>query len=456
MINILKAKKHFFSAPKSQKKIRKKKMWFLLVVITTFMIACFILKLSVNENFSDFIFSIFHIETKEGVPENTGTVTHDGVIDKMESDDIDGEVNVYYFKGNGIITSYDGLIYSNQYDKNPPSFYDLNAKGLAALPTFRTEFPYTFREIKFNIKFDYTVYDGVLHLRPIVENADENPYQYGWNIVSTGFDKELAWLILPYSTERDYGEYPLLLNVKTREITDVFEGISFGNLVPISWEFTNNMKFALGMFHDENYENIYLLYDLATDEVVPISADSSGTITGCYILDNNNLIYYSSSESGMDVVRYNISEKIRTTLVRDTQYYDGINVTAGFKNIQYYSGAGRYGLLIEDDGTVMLINLANGKETILNGIVYDNSILTSESPDGRYILFTFCENGISSSMYKFGVLNTETGVMKMLERGSSNQCDEKITDWLVNDRLTILAYHKTETQGWYLYVYDFR
>ena len=59
-------------------------------------------------------------------------------------------------------------------------------------------------------------------------------------------------------------------------------------------------------------------------------------------------------------------------------------------------------------------------------------------------------------MYKFGVLNTETGVMKMLERGSSDQCDETNTDWLVNNCLTILAYHKTEAQGEDLYVYDFR
>ena len=201
--------------------------------------------LAANEEFREFVFSIFHIEITETVPGSTNILVPDGSLEQIGGTELGGAVTAYYFKGKGVIIPAGGLLYSETYDGTERSFYDVDAGGLVPLPTTRAEFPYSFRGTDFTIKFDYAVHQEELYFSISPENLDDDPYRYGWHMCRAGTATDEAWLILPYPTSDDYGMYPLLLDIRTNQVTDVLAGLPLDGIIPFQWEFSDDGTFAL-------------------------------------------------------------------------------------------------------------------------------------------------------------------------------------------------------------------
>lgn len=428
-----------------------------IAAVIALLLASFTVAMAVSEDFREFVFMIFNIETKETVPSYNGDDIEDGVINEIGDADIDGEVSVYYFNGNGVVQVIDGLIYTSRYDRTGEAFFDITQEGLVELPSTRVEFPYSFRGTDFNIKFDYTVYDGELYINVLPENLDINPYKYAWNMYPANDGADKAWLVLPYPTDGDYSEYPLLLDIDTLELTDVFAGISFDGIIAARWQFADDMSYALVMGYTEGYETGFWICDIDKKTLTNVSELTGRTINDCYILEGNKLICYAANGSGFDVLSFDVSTGSSSLLVENTQHYYLTQDTSGFRSIEYHGGQGRHALILDGGGGVTLLDLRDGSRLPLEGVTND-ALLTSESPDGEHIMFAFSDVNVSNSfaMYKIGILDTQTGVLKMLERENYEIRNETLMGWLANNCVSVLAYNESEADGWYMYVYDFR
>lgn len=216
-----------------------------IAAVITMLLASFTVAMAASQEFREFVFSIFHIESVELLPDNTDITVSDGDMEQIGGAELDGAVTAYYFKGKGVIIPAGGLLYSETYDGTERSFYDVDAGGLVPLPTTRAEFPYSFRGTDFTIKFDYTVYQEELYFSITPENLDSDPYRYGWDLRWAGTAADKAWLLLPYLTSGDYGMYPLLLDIGTNQVSDVLVGLPLDGIIPIQWEFSDDGTFAL-------------------------------------------------------------------------------------------------------------------------------------------------------------------------------------------------------------------
>lgn len=181
-------------------------------------------------------------------------------------------------------------------------------------------------------------------------------------------------------------------------------------------------------------------------------------LVDCYLLDGSYVICYVSNESGFDLIRYDVNLGTSMTLLESTNYYWMTGNGSGFRSIEYYGGQGRHALLFDEAGGITLLDLLTGKQTPLEGIENNGTLLTSESPDGEHIMFAFRDTSISDSlaMYKIGVLDTQTGVLKILERANYQVRSETPWGWLANNCVVVFAYDEDAEAGWYMYVYDFR
>lgn len=441
---------------KRKRPARKAVVCILAAVIM--LLASFTVAMAVSEDFREFVFSIFNINTTEVLPDNSGDVLPDGEMEQIGRSDIDEAVSIYYFKGNGVVVANNGILYAGEYDNSNRSFYDLSTNGLIALNTSHVEFPYSFRGTDLNIKFDYTVYDGVLHFHELPENLNENPYKYGWSMRKAGSDANTALLLLPYETCGDYGVYPIALNIGTMQTTDVLESVNLDGIIPTNWQFADDMSFAILSGYTAGYEMNYWVCDIEKKSLAPVSELTGRTIKDCCLLDDQHIICYATNDSGFDVISYNINTGASTMLVEGTEYYGQTGDGSGFRSIEYYDGYGRHALLYDNAGGITLVDLLTGKHTPLEGIENDGTLLTSESPGGEHIMFAFRDTSISDSlsMYKIGVLDTQTGVLKMMERVNYEIRSETPMGWLANNCISVIAYDESEETGWYMYVYDFR
>lgn len=429
-----------------------------VAAVIALLLASFSVAMAVSEDFREFVLMVFNIETKETVPSYSGANVEDGTINKLGGADIDDEVSVYYLKGNGLVQANGGLIYASRYDRTGEAFFDIAQGGLVELPSTRVEFPYSFQGTDFNIKFDYTVYNGKLYIHVMPENLDVNPYKYGWNVHTAGDSTDKVWLVLPYLANGDYSEYPLLLDINTCEVTDVFAGFSFDGIIATRWQFADDMSYALIMGYAEGYETEFWICDIDKGTLTTVSELTGRSINDCYILEGNMFIYYAANGSSFDVLSFDASTGTSSLFVENTQHYYLTQDGSGFRSIEYHGGQGRHSLIFDGDGGATLIDLRDGCRLPLTGVINDGTLLTSESPDGEHIMFAFSDTSVSDSfaMYKIGILDTRTGVLKMLDRENYEIRNETLLGWLANNCVSVLAYDESKADGWYMYVYDFR
>ena len=431
-----------------------------IAAVITMLLASFTVAMAASEEFREFVFSIFHISTTESLPDNTNVPVPDGDMEQIGGTTIDEAVTTYYFKGNGILIPAGGLLYSGSYDGTVCSFYDLDSNGLVPLTTTRIEFPYSFRGTDFTIKFDYTVCREELCFSIDPENLDDDPYRYGWDMRRAGTTADKAWLILPYPTSGDYGMYPLLLDIGTSQVSDVLAGLPLDGIIPIRWEFSDDGTFALLSGYLPEYKPGFWLCDMGEKTLTPLSELTGRAIIDSYLLNGESVICYAENSGGFDVIRYEPETGTMATVVENTVHYGLSGDGSGFRSIEYYGGQGRHALLLDGAGGVTLVDLRDGRRTPLEGIPGGSSLLTSESPDGTHILFAFKDKSVTvpntKAMVQLGMLDTQTGVLTMLDRENYQVRSETILGWLANGCVAVLAFDENEEHGWYLYVYDFR
>jgi hypothetical protein len=415
--------------------------------------------MAVSEEFREFMFSIFNISSTEKIPTTEDDIEFDGPIGQIDAINIDDAVDVYYFKIDGILPVHDGIVYSSGNNGTDAAFYDVTADGLIKIEAIRIEFEYSFMGTDFNIKFDHIVHSGKLFFRELPESLNIDPYKYGWSLQNAGDSVDTVWLVLPYIVNirgiEVYSSYPLLYNVRTCEIIDMFKDIEIANISIERWQFTDDMAYALIMGQSDEDGFGFWICDITQRMITRVDVLTGRTINDCYVLKDNIIVCYAANGNQFDVFNYDISTQSKIIILENVQHYYNTENGSGLRSIQYYGKQGRYALYLYNSGDVSLFDLLTGDCLELDGLKNDGFIITAESPDGEHVLIAFRDRNYSNSLalYNLGVLDIQTGVLSVLEREGYEAKTEHSIEWLDDNRIVVLAVNSADEL--YMYIYEF-
>lgn len=438
--------------------------------------------MAVSDDFREIIFSIFRIETRELPPakeqpglDETGESTQLAQSDLREMGivNIDGEVSAYYFAHNGYIRNMDGGFYTFDCEdrrENPdaepenPAFWEITADGIRKVESTRLQFPLTYHGRTYDILVDYAVLNGKLCTAEWAKGLNEDPIGNGWAVETIEGRTDVVLLRL-YILETicetyTYTEHPLLLDLESQEVTYLLEGMPIENLVIDYADLNGDLSCAILHGSDETLPEEkygYWFCDIRRGTVISLpelagSAPLDAYSAEPYFLDDDTLVYQQDLEDGrIHVVAYDIPTGTKRILVEDVE--ERTYGPDGYGPINYWGKEGRHGLLYQEDGSIDLIDLRSGETLKLTDLAREG-LRTIESPDGDRILVTYRSETAAGRGYysQIGILDPETGVLKMLSR-RSNGWEEYNISWLDAETLVICA---SEQQGNSRYVYIYR
>lgn len=424
--------------------------------------------IAVSPEFRGLVFSVFDIETHEQPPAGNGNMlpTENSTdptkpaLQEIDVVNIDGIVNARYFTSEGHVLTYEGGFYTysrTDGDTIPDdaTFWEIQTDAIVDVGATRVDLPLTYGDRTFQIIFDYAVLNGKLSVRVWPQNLNEDPIGNGWNVEPVGSRTDVALLTVPVSTDRDYTHEYFLLNLETEETTELLGQIPHENIIIDACWLTNDMRYGILMGIDKQSSSAgYWFCDLEKSTVVTFNTLTGKTATEPYFLDDSTVIYQESlGEGRLNIVRYHIPTGEQSVVIENTTRR--VADSAGYRGIQRNGGKGKHCLLFQEDGSIDLIDLRSSTSLNMTGLNIDK-LTTSESPDGTSILIAYEEtnenNELGYGYSSLGILNPETGIVKMLTRDVSG-IPENFCGWLANDTLVITSYN---AGGYYVYVYEFR
>lgn len=434
-----------------------------LIAAVVALLAMTVTAFAVSEDFREVIFSIFRIETPEVPPtpdtSKPATEASRPTLREMGVVDFDGEVEAFYFSGEGYVSQMEGGFYTSERrdDDMPPensAFWEITEDGIVEVESHRVDFPFTHGGKTFRIIIDYAILNEKLCHRVWPQGLNEDPYGNGWNATLLGNRTDVVLLSIPVNQNRDFTHDYFLLDLATLETTPVLMASDREDImVDICW-FTEDLRYAIvyGWIPSAQESEIWLR-DMEQGTMATMKELVGEDVhLAPYFLDNETLICLEklddnriSEDHRINVVRYHIPTGISQILVKDVPYsaYDSTQHSG------YYSV---YGLLDHGDGDYELIDLRTNERLWLSGLT-SAGMQTSESPLSERVMISYYQTYSTGSKYtSLGLLDPETGVLKVLDRKPGEE-GEYFHGWL--DDTTIVLTNFDENGGYYVYVYRF-
>lgn len=449
----------FLSEDKLPLKRHGRKLTVLLAAVVA-LLAMTVTAMAVSEDFRETVFSLFKIQTQE-VPPLTVPPDAGGAVQPLVGTDpsnpklrdmgivqIDETVSAFYFSGDGFIYAMEGGFYTSAHTQNgiaPEtfSFWEITPEGIVETDGYRVEFPFTHGGKTFPIVFDYAILNGKLSRMLWVQNLDQGPYENSWNVTPIGNRTDIALMEIPVCTELDITNDYFLLDLQTQKATPLLTASEWEDaVVDICW-FTEDLHYAIAAgFVPSAHDICFWLVDLQSDTVVTFEKLLGSRVHSTpYFLDNETVICWEVTDlEHFNVVRYHISTGIRQVLIENVTWDT-------YRSVQHSGWRSVYGLLTHEDGNYELVDLRTNERLALSGLDM-GTMQTSESADGSRVWFGFRE---ANKYTALGMLNPETGVMKLLNR--SPRQIENFWGWL-DENTVVLMYHNPKGDC-YVYVYRF-
>lgn len=452
--------------------VRPVRRFAVLIAAAVALLAMTVTALAVSEDFREIIFSIFRIETQEVPPgpdstlpdmteDTTGTSQHP--LREMGVVNIDGGVNVFYFSGTGYVYQTEGGFYTSERREDDlppqdPAFWEITADGIVEVECHRVDFPFTHGGETFRIVIDYAVLNGKLCHRVWPQGLNEDPYGNGWNAVLLGNRTDVLLLSIPVNRIQDITHDYFLLDLATLETVPLLMASDWEEIIVDMCWFSEDLRYAIVYaWIPPTLETEILLRDMEQGSMLTMKELIGRDVyLAPYFLDNETLICWEKLDNDLirendriNVVRYHIPTGVRQLLVEDVPYsaYDSVQHSG------YYSV---YGMLEQGEGEYELIDLRTNERLRMSGLA-SQGMRTSEGPLSERIMISYYQtDGMNGQYTSLGLLDPDTGVLKVLER-SPGECSEYFWGWLDENSIVLTSHEKNNdgTSGYSVYVYRF-
>lgn len=409
-------------------KTKSRKVIICIAAVVALLLTTFATAMAVNEDFRESVLSIFSISETE-------QVQHSGMVEI-------GDVNASYMELNDRYILRNGLVYMAREEV----FCIFNDGELIELETKTNSIDFQHNGVTMSLRYAYTVFDGQLHTMEISQdNMDMNPLMYCWSITPLRGSEDKAWLTTLNEIDGDYSAYPLLLDVSTGDMVDILQGIDLQGIVCDAWFFSPNNKYAV-------------IRTAGDDRLADIENNTVTELKDChesYFLSDGSLLCFESVGDGFDLIRRNLENGEEITLLHNEHFAGKTADHSGYMNIDYYGGAGNHALLIDESGSVTMLDLRDGSKLLLDGITKEQGekVYTLESADGSQVLVAVKERGTQGVFRSLGIIDCENGTLKIFDRNNILDSDgEQLLGFMADGSIGIIGMSE---EGQWLYVYDF-
>jgi len=451
----------FLSEDKLPVKRHGRKLTVLLAAVVA-LLAMTVTAMAVSEDFRERIFTFFHIEQKQIIPENTvntevnaeNMFAEPGIVigDVIQGRYIHTPVSTLAEEGVFLVCTDDahtkqGSRYDAYYE-NQGEFIKLEEHTFAQ--------DYVLHGTTFRVAFDWAEHNG----KTIVIWVDENT---NTRIPGNAGDPSALLIQFVFASTNDSGDYiesyyPVLLNLRTGELTDVLAGTGaerlewIGNSA-ISEDLT---KMLLCSITKDGYSLHYV--DLTSNKMHSLEELSGEKVDSCSLI-GNKLACWSLTDGYYKAWSIDLTTLQRTELFAPvfnaaaTPEADaGIVFMMGFDSWVHegnmYAGS-IFALEVDEAQNVFVIDLATGQKVPIAGCIWTPDTQKISSPDRTKLLLAEAPDG---QEYKYvGVLDFDN--LTFTEFSRENGQNEYLAYWFDENTVVICGELSPESMcsDYYLY-----
>lgn len=430
----------------TQKPHRRGGMRILLAaaVAAALLLATLGVAMAASPEFRDAVYSMFHIQTREPVPEATGITDEKVQLWKhLELEDA-AEIDYYSLRIPFYPVAEDTLYH---WDEHGGVFYQLKEKGFEEIPATRVSFDVTFGGATQHIVYDWAKVNGKYLLGYREDpRMNENPYGYAWMLHQPDQTSPTVWLTLP-DWSKSFAPCPFLLNLETGEWTDVLHGMEYERFredgIP-NWAFSEDLKHLLlctgsssmGAYADADgnwvsdvTEGVWL-YDVETGTETDLSMYAPGGLLSAEFTDPETILLFCRINNEYRYTWYHVPDG---TVLQKAYPADD----------EAWLSAGEKAFVRNTDGSVSLINLRTDEEIRLPDLGAE-SVYTLNDAENRVLcidirMYDSASGILSKNYYGFSVCDLQNHTIVRLDREPSDEANEWSVFWLDNERFAVWA-----------------
>ncbi len=422
------------------------------------LVFCFSTAMVVNADFRNAVFRFFHIPTAETVPPREDEAEQPdnmGDIEYIGSKNIEGMVDVEYVRVNGNVVWSDGVIRVASYEEETAGqilgTYALQNGRLAGLEPHTERLEYTWDGETLQISFEWYENDG--RVCAYTRNPDTDSDKE-WSVQAADGESDFVIITVSRGAQIEYTSRPLLYDLRTKEVTDVFEGCEILESEPVNeFEFSPDLS---RMLLGSNYGSgsSYYYYDVAGRTLKPLDELIGMEVYGAWFVDDDTICCVFEREDGTYTCR-----------AYSTPSWESFEIYAGLPEKKWNTDSGliftggRYGLFVDEEHNTFVYDCKTGERAVVEGFRYSPDAGTMLNKAGDKILISLPDSDAPGlGISQIGVLDLEKRLFTLLDREGSGERFEGSMGWFDNDRVVIQAYKdaKPSVGIQYLYIYTIK
>lgn len=401
--------------------------------------------MATNDAVRQAVFSLFHISVPERVPQPSAVSPESGKITLTGHRSIGDAVAVDDYLIKSPMRPMKGGV--SLWDAGSMRFYSLAPQGVISVPAEHHAFALPFHGVSFQINYDYAVTDHDVLLNWTEDpRVNENPYEYGWNLVQPGADSMQVFLELP-DKSRNYQMVPLLLDLETEKLTDPFSGMPLDLIPPEEmnvWSYSEDGRYAL----QRDFSHHAWLYDLEAKTVTDLSDQITAAITETRFTPQNRLVLTMLDGDTYRFLQYDLSDQSSTCFVYSAsqERADGTRTPGLLPSPAYWWRAPyRHSIMVTESGGCALLEIESGLTTELPDALLDDLPNVLENEAGTRLLGTKTELAQQSDGYQhrcisaIAVCDLRSKTLVELDREEYETAGEIDCFWLDDNRFAIWA-----------------
>lgn len=408
--------------------------------------------MAVSTEFREFVFSILRIDAPEEPPMADETQPTQPGLHEVDIVQIDGQVSAYYFTSGGFVSVLDGGFYTSAWPENyaapaQPRFWEITFDGAKPVEAHRMDLSLDHGGKTFRIVFDHALVGGSLAVQAWPEGLDEDPVGNGWNVEPIPGSADAVLLTIPVLSGEYYTHDLFLLELDTGAVTALIADTIGRGVAADGFRLSADLRrCVITGIHPESGSGGHWLYDLDTGTMAELDTLTGRTAASPVFLSSDTLLFREYLPGGgFSILRWHIPSGGETVLLE--------HVTSDtYRPIRSHWADGHHGLIFGSDGST-LVDFETGQRTLLTGIPTRNLICDESPGSSRIMLGWEADDRITG----LGILDTESGVLRLLERSGSGG-PESFRGWLDENTLVVTAHDTPDFvpgDGYYVYVYRF-
>lgn len=409
---------------------------------------CFTTALAVSPEFRELVFAFFNITEPEIVPEN---IPDESANNNMEVEEgrinIGGVIEGTYIHFPNMSAIGEGVfkVCTDDVQMNSGSHYDAYyEKDGEFIRLEENSFNQTYHLFgqEIHVEFDWVEHNGNVITTFVESEPPFVIFSGAGDVAST-----LMWLQIDPPGDEEFGYYPVLINVRTGELTDICAGLGLENLRQIRQAaISDDLTQLLIVDWDKN---IYYV-DLGGRKLYAIDDLLGEKCSACALVDGM-LVAWSENYGNVSVrVIDPATWESRETYSGRPDFISGFDST--IHSSQMYRGT-RFALEVDTNQNVYVIDLLNGQKSIIDGFEWqqDDEVFTEcvPSADGNKLLIY--SRGPTTYYESIGVLDFSNRTYVKFSRENMGSVNEHRAFWFDNNSVAIATSGDDDTRQYYIY-----